>query len=100
MLKEKDLFLVSDTHFLHDKVEQYEPSRWRDFIEVQPLNMWDEFTAKGYSLDIATLKKELNVEAWPKMNISFPTLGLWTKFFKKPVRFSDTLEALKVSWAF
>ncbi len=38
--------------------------------------MWDEFTAKGYSLDIATLKKELNVEAWPKMNISFPTLGL------------------------
>ncbi len=30
---------------------------------VLALNMWDEFTAKGYSLDIATLKKELNVEA-------------------------------------
>ncbi|NPA14265.1 MAG: hypothetical protein GXN97_03660 [Aquificae bacterium] len=26
-LKEKDFFLISDTHFLHDKVEHYEPSR-------------------------------------------------------------------------
>jgi hypothetical protein len=26
-LKEKDFFIVSDTHFLHDKVEHYEPSR-------------------------------------------------------------------------
>ena len=32
---------------------------------VLALNMWDEFTEKGYSLDLETLERELNVYAVP-----------------------------------
>jgi len=51
-LKEKDFFLVSDTHFLHDKVEQYEPFRKRYIFEGYPsmedwlIDKWNQIVKK------------------------------------------------------
>ncbi len=68
---------------------------------VLALNMWDEFTSKGYSLDIKTLERELGVYAvpvigktgWNKELLLEKVVQIYEEGRKpKPFRFSEVIE--------
>ena len=65
------------------------------------LNMWDEFTSKGFELDIPTLERELNIYAVPVMGKTGWNKGqllevivetFEEKKIPKPFKFSEVIE--------